>query len=143
MKRTELLLLGLAVGAPIVAYFGFGDVAAGVVVGALGFGAFVAVLIGPLGRSGSTARVRKVSSRATPTTVVGRAHRSTPALEAGAASLAPSPLRLTHDILAGMQTGGKTTRGMCSSCGATLWLSARRPLKARCPNCGHTRVLEH
>jgi DNA-directed RNA polymerase subunit RPC12/RpoP len=49
-------------------------------------------------------------------------------------------LRLTGDILRGMQVG-KTTRGICSRCNATIWLSARRPVKARCPVCGFSRVL--
>ncbi|MCA1812570.1 MAG: hypothetical protein LC624_01305 [Halobacteriales archaeon] len=50
-------------------------------------------------------------------------------------------LRLTGDILRGMQTGGKTQRGVCSQCNATIWLSAQRPVKARCPVCGFSRVL--
>jgi hypothetical protein len=65
-------------------------------------------------------------------------------MEAGAARIPEAhtgSLRLTGDILRGMQTGGKTTRGLCSQCGATLWLSARRPIKACCPACGFTRVL--
>lgn len=38
--------------------------------------------------------------------------------------------------------GDGTTRGKCSECGATLTLSDRRPVRATCPNCGHTRVVE-
>ena len=50
-------------------------------------------------------------------------------------------LRMTRDALVGMHTGGRTTRGKCSRCGTALWLSAKRPLMARCPACGHSRML--
>jgi DNA-directed RNA polymerase subunit RPC12/RpoP len=64
-------------------------------------------------------------------------------MEAGSAMADPhlKTLRLTGDILREMQTGGRTTRGKCSRCDATLWLTARRPLKATCPTCGFSRVL--
>lgn len=38
--------------------------------------------------------------------------------------------------------GDGTTRGKCSECGAMLTLSDRRPVRATCPNCGHTRLIE-
>jgi hypothetical protein len=34
------------------------------------------------------------------------------------------------------------TRGKCSSCSTLLWAPARRPIKLRCPKCGHTATLE-
>lgn len=34
------------------------------------------------------------------------------------------------------------TRGKCSACNTLLWAPARRPIKLRCPKCGHTATLE-
>lgn len=38
--------------------------------------------------------------------------------------------------------GSGTTKGKCGECGASLTLSDRRPVRATCPNCGNTRVIE-
>lgn len=33
------------------------------------------------------------------------------------------------------------SRGQCSACGTMLWAPAQRPLRLRCPRCGHVRTL--
>ncbi|HEX9816493.1 MAG TPA: hypothetical protein VGB18_05895 [Candidatus Thermoplasmatota archaeon] len=33
------------------------------------------------------------------------------------------------------------TRGQCSACGTMLWAPSQRPLRLRCPRCGHVRTL--
>jgi hypothetical protein len=33
------------------------------------------------------------------------------------------------------------SRGQCSACGTMLWAPATRPLRLRCPRCGHVRTL--
>lgn len=151
MQRSDLLAVALGLAATVAVYLALGELA-GLVVGAgLAVGIAAALLLAP--RPSSRGRVRKVprralqGARARPAAAsvvslvpAARTLRTAPRFEAGAAAV--PELRLTRDILTGMHTGGKTTRGKCSSCGATLWLSARRPVKARCPNCGHTRVLE-
>lgn len=152
MQRSDLLAVTLGLATALGAYLFFGELVGLIVGAAVALGALGAVLLLPRpARATAAARVRRVGrARAAPAASIvsmvpagraSRAGRGGPRFEP-AAALAPPELRLTHDILTGMQTGGKTTRGLCSSCGATLWLSARRPLKARCPNCGHTRVLE-
>lgn len=49
-------------------------------------------------------------------------------------------LPLAGPILRSLDAG-KRTRGKCGRCGALLTLSAARPVKARCPVCGHVKVL--
>lgn len=33
------------------------------------------------------------------------------------------------------------TRGQCSSCGTYLWAPTQRPIRLRCPRCGHVKTL--
>lgn len=158
MQRSDLLAPALGLAAAVGAWLVFGETI-GLIVGlGMFFGILIALTLARVLRpAAAPAKVRKVRTpaarvpMATAVSMVpagrsaGRATRSPrPLMEPGHAVAVPRPpeLRLTHDILTGMATGGKTTRGLCSNCNATIWLSARRPVKARCPNCGHTRVLE-
>jgi len=38
------------------------------------------------------------------------------------------------------QRAGRS-RGQCGGCGTMLWAPAQRPLRLRCPKCGHVRTL--
>jgi hypothetical protein len=38
------------------------------------------------------------------------------------------------------ERGGKT-RGQCGSCGTFLWAPSQRPIRLRCPKCGHVKTL--
>lgn len=152
MQRSDLALGVLGFAAAGGAWLLAGELGAFVVGAALGCGVLAGLLLSwrPSPRRARRARVRKVA-RAAP--VMHRRpsnpaaqHRSMLAVRGAlpvepAAARAETSLRLTGDILRGMKTGGKVTRGLCSRCGATLWLSAQRPVRARCPVCGTTRLL--
>jgi DNA-directed RNA polymerase subunit RPC12/RpoP len=157
MQRSDLLFVALA-GIGLPAGYLFLDVLGVALVAlALGCGALVGALSAPRERPQPPARKARASARPraarhAPLAAAGavileaptraRVHTSfVPAMEPAAAIASPRSLRLTGDILRGMQTGGRTTRGVCSRCSATIWLSARRPVKARCPVCGFSRVL--
>jgi hypothetical protein len=149
MQRSDLFLAALgAVGVP-AGYLVWDVPGAAVVATALGVGVL----------AGLASRPRRAPARQRPRhaplaqgavrlepTARAKVHTSfVPVqMETAAALARPGPaearLRMTGDILRGMQTG-KTQRGVCSQCNATIWLSARRPVKARCPVCGFSRVL--
>lgn len=144
MQRTAPLFVALALGGSAVAYVTVGELGAlAVGLAAIG-GAFGGLLAAPRPAVAARATVRSAPPRrAAPLTRVPAA-RASLAMEPGQAVLVDPHtrnLRLTGDILRGMQTHGKVTRGKCSQCSSTLWLSAQRPVKARCPVCGFTRVL--
>jgi DNA-directed RNA polymerase subunit RPC12/RpoP len=160
MQRSDLVLATVGLGGSAAAFALGGALPAAVI----GLGVLTGMTLGSVVRPGRGKARAVNAAKAAKATKVVRGARSAAAavsavslvparavrpvrtaslpMEAGSARMAPPELRLTGDILHGMQTGGKTTRGLCSACGATLWLSARRPLKATCPMCGHTRVLE-
>lgn len=155
MQRSLLLLLGSALAAAALLVLVEWPLSGLAAMGVGGIGSAVALAM--LRPAPKPASVRKLPQR-------GRARAAAshvsfvplgpagkrvprPAMEAGSAAavVVQDPhnqsLRLTGDILRGMQTGGKTTRGLCSQCGGTIWLSAQRPVRATCPLCGFSRVL--
>lgn len=143
MQRSEWLLPASATFSTALAYAFLDWPAALVVAG----GWCAGVLLGRLA-AGPAPKRAQGKSRASPApprraAVVQARGAQLPVMEAAAARLDPHAqgLRLTGDILRGMQTGGKTTRGRCSRCSSTIWLSAHRPVRARCPVCGFSRVL--
>jgi hypothetical protein len=144
MQRTASLFVALALGGSAIAYLTVGEFGALAVGLAAVAGALGGLLAAPRPAIASRATVRTVPARRTaPLARVPHA-RASLAMEPGQAVMVDphtKSLRLTGDILRGMQTHGKVTRGKCSQCSSTLWLSAQRPVKARCPVCGFTRVL--
>jgi DNA-directed RNA polymerase subunit RPC12/RpoP len=146
MQRSLPLFIVLAAAAAVGAYVSFDWLGLGVFLAVLAVGVaggFLASLwpASPSAEISDLPPATRASARFTKV-----AHEAAaPAMEPAHAVLVDphtENLRLTGDILRGMQTGGKTTRGKCSQCSSTLWLSARRPVKARCPVCGFTRVLD-
>lgn len=142
MQRSDLAVLvaGLVLAVPFFWLFEWVGIA--VLVGGMLIGGAVGAVASRTQRSAAPAKVRKVPAKATRPVLMTRvAQGPRPTFEPAAARAQAEPLRLTGAILSGMQTGGKVTRGKCSRCASTIWLSAQRPVKARCPVCGHTRVL--
>lgn len=132
--------------------------AAGIAVAALGYAVdqttylVLGVLVGLLGAGGqaflpgeTTAREQREDRRAGDGAEADR--EPWPGEEHSDIDASPGP-----EAGAGAGEGGRpptesgagsgTTKGTCGECGAGLTLSDRRPVRARCPNCGHTRLLE-
>jgi DNA-directed RNA polymerase subunit RPC12/RpoP len=148
MQRSAWLLPAAAVVSSLAVYYVYGDMPAITVFGGWLLGGLMGRLAaGPKQKRAKLTRVGRprppTVKRATIVQARDSATFTELPMESGEARIDPhaTSLRLTGDILRGMQTGGKTTRGKCSRCGSTLWLSARRPVRAKCPVCGFSRVL--
>ncbi|HVL87947.1 MAG TPA: hypothetical protein VM681_08105 [Candidatus Thermoplasmatota archaeon] len=120
-----------AVSAIVVGgWFGGFTVGAGLAA-VLAIGALAAVLLRPARNTPRREALRAVATGA-------------PAARPRVA-VAGRPLRMEQLPLAGpilrSLDAGKRTLGKCGKCGTSLTLSARRPVKARCPVCGHAKVL--
>lgn len=151
MQRSLPLFIVLAAAAGFGAWYVFDWLGlaafAGVLAVSLGGGLLATLRLAPRRKPASIRTLPSATTEPARARVLGRARRAAkPALvmEPGSAQLAdphPETLAMTGDILKEMQTH-KTTRGRCSQCNSTLWLSARRPVKAKCPVCGFTRILD-